>query len=56
MADCSTEWISSRFRERLNRKVESRNAELERQGWSVSWHYAGELDGKHMGQLLLKRS
>ena len=55
MSETSTEWISSRFRDRLNRKVEARAAELEAQGWSVSWRYAGELDGKHQGQLILSR-
>lgn len=56
MADFSTEWISSRFQGRLTQKAERRAAELEREGWSVSWIYAGEIDGKHMGQLLLTRS
>lgn len=55
MAEHSTERISSRFRDRLTSKVNSRAAELESQGWSVSWCYAGELDGKHQGQLILRK-
>lgn len=55
MTEHSTEWITSRFRDRLTRKVQSRAAELEAQGWSVSWRYAGELGGKHQGQLILSR-
>lgn len=56
MADVSTEWISSRFFGRLNHKIESRAAELEKQGWTVSWQYAGEIEGKHLGQLIMHRN
>ena len=55
MAEHSTQWISSRFRDRLTRKVASRAAELEAQGWSVSWRYAGELNGRHQGQMILRK-
>lgn len=55
MADVTTEWITSRFRDRLTRKVESRSAHLESEGCSVSRHYAGEMDGKHQAQLIVSR-
>jgi len=55
VSEFSTEWVSVRFRGRMDSEVDSRIKELEKQGWSVGVHYAGHTNGRYSTQLILKR-